>query len=283
MPLAAIHDWSDAYENRAHVPGFERYPPAWAETAERFRAGLGARARLGVAYGAHPRQVLDLFLPTGEPRGLAVIWHGGYWKSFSGLDFSHLAGGAVARGWAVAVPSYRLCPEVRIREITGDAAAALAHAAGLVAGPIRLAGHSAGGHLATRMACEDIALDQGVAGRISHILSISGLHDLRPLLATDKNAELHIDADEAGAESSALRMPRPGTRLTAWAGGEERPEFLRQTALIANIWRGLGAATQDVVEPGRHHFDVIERLAEPGGALTAALLGGGAETEGAIR
>jgi len=201
-----------------------------------------------------------------------VIWHGGYWKSLSGQDFSHLAKGPVGRGWAVAVPTYRLAPEVRIHEITEDAAAALARAAELVTGPIRLAGHSAGGHLATRMACKDVPLDQGVAARLSHVLTISGLHDLRPLLATDKNAELRLDEAEAAAESPALLAPRPGTRLTAWVGGDERPEFLRQNALIANIWRGLGAATGDVTEPGKHHFDVIESLAEPGGALTAALL-----------
>ena len=59
----------------------------------------------------------------------------------------------------------------------------------------------------------------------------------------------------------------------AWVGQAERSEFVRQSALIANVWRGLGAETDLVVEPDRHHFDVIDGLADPGSPLTEALLG----------
>ena len=52
----------------------------------------------------------------------------------------------------------------------------------------------------------------------------------------------------------------------------ERPEFLRQSRLLADIWAGLGAATDSVVDPGRHHFDVIEALTRPDSPLTRTLL-----------
>lgn len=274
MTLALIEDWSDAYENRAYTPDFDRFPARWAAESAAFRARLEAagRARLGVAYGADPRQRLDLFLPEGAPQGLAVIIHGGYWRSLDARDFSHLAAGPVARGWAVALPAYRLAPVARIAEITADTGAAVEAAAGLVDGPIRIAGHSAGGHLAARMTTATTPLSAATARRVVHVLSVSGLHDLRPLLMTDKNADLRLDAAEASAESPALLVPLPGTRLTAWVGGDERPEFLRQSALLPNIWMGLGAATRSVVEPGRHHFDVIESFETQGGALTRALL-----------
>jgi arylformamidase len=67
--------------------------------------------------------------------------------------------------------------------------------------------------------------------RLAHVLSISGLHDLRPLRATAMNDTLGIDAAEARAESPALLDPLPGTRLTAWVGAAERPEFLRPDLL----------------------------------------------------
>ena len=86
------------------------------------------------------------------------------------------------------------------------------------------------------------------------------------------NTVLRLDAAEAAAESPALLMPRDGTRLTAWAGAEERPEFIRQTALLANIWAGVGAETKQVIAPGRHHFDVIDDLAQPDSAMVAELL-----------
>ncbi len=95
------------------------------------------------------------------------------------------------------------------------------------------------------------------------MLTISGLHDLRPLLRLALNADLRLDAAEAAAESPALLEPRPGAAAHVWVGADERPEFLRQSALIANIWTGLRADMSLTVEPGRHHFDVIDGLSDP--------------------
>ena len=104
-------------------------------------------------------------------------------------------------------------------------------------------------------------------------VSISGVHDLRPLLRTRLNDALRLDAGQARAESPALLEPREGVRLTAWVGAGERPEFIRQNALLANVWTGLGALTRAVEEPGRHHFDVIDGLTQPESSLTEALFG----------
>jgi arylformamidase len=87
------------------------------------------------------------------------------------------------------------------------------------------------------------------------------------------NGTLHIDESEALAESPALLRPVDGARITCWVGGGERAEFLRQNALLANIWTGLGATTSAVVEPDRHHFNVIDGLADPDHPLTRTLLG----------
>ncbi|MEO0819128.1 MAG: alpha/beta hydrolase [Pseudomonadota bacterium] len=285
MSFNRIEDWDAAYENRAFTPGFETYPPKWqaAAAAHREAAHAAGRARLAEPYGPDPRQAYDLFLPAGTPAGLVVIVHGGYWRSLGREDFSHLAAGPAAHGYAVAMPSYRLAPAVSVAEITSDVATVITAAARSVAGPILLAGHSAGGHLVTRMLCAPGPLPGAVAGRIVHVLSVSGLHDLRPLVETDKNADLRLDPASAAAESPALARPRPATRLTAWVGGAERPEFIRQSELIANMWLGLGAETRLVIEPERNHFSVIESLAEPEGALTAALLAGRAPAEGALQ
>lgn len=272
MALNRIGNWSDAYENRAHIAGFDAALAASEARAAAFRERAGASARLGLAYGEDARQRLDLFLPEAAAKGLVIFIHGGYWRSLDRSVFSHLAGGPLARGWAVAMPSYRLAPAVPVAAITGDAAAAVEAAAAEVDGPIRLAGHSAGGHLACRMRCAGGPLSPETAARIALLMSISGVHDLRPLVQTDKNADLRLDAAQAAAESPALMTPLPGTRLIAWVGADERPEFVRQTELLANIWLGLGAAVDCVIEPAKHHFDVIDSLAEPEGDLTTALL-----------
>jgi hypothetical protein len=271
MPQFAIRDFDDAYANAPNIPDGETYPQRWKEAASDFRERQGGPSRL--RYGADGRETLDLFLPRGRPAGLFVFIHGGYWMRFDPSYWSHLAGAALARGFAAALPQYPLCPQARIAAIARSAAAALARAAGEVAGDILLAGHSAGGHLAARLLCRDAPIAATLAARIRRTVSISGVHDLRPLLATAMNATLRLDEAEARTESPALLEPRPGVHLVCWAGQGERAEFLRQNALLANIWRGLGAVTGAVEEPDRHHFNVIDGLADPDSPLARTLFG----------
>ena len=262
-------DMDAAYSNSDHVPDAAAYPPRWAAAAAAFRDGLGPRAELDLPWGDHPRARFDLFRPpvhlAGAARGLVVFVHGGYWKAFDKSTWSHLAAGPLAHGWAVAMPSYPLCPEVRIAEITRAVAAALPVIAARVAGPIRLAGHSAGGHLVARMGAPGL-LPADLAARIARIVPISPLADLAPLMQTSMNATLGIDAAETTAESP-LHQPAPEAPVTVWVGGAELPAFLDQAEKLARAWDAELRAPE-----GRHHFDVIAPLAEPEGDLTRALL-----------
>jgi acetyl esterase/lipase len=269
-----LTDYSDAYANGKHIVGGDRWPAAWVQPAADYRTALdrAGRAKLGLAYGAHARQRFDLFLPEDRPRGLVVFIHGGYWMSLDNSYWSHLAAGSVESGFAVAMPSYVICPEARIADITRQIAAAITAAAAMVDGPLAITGHSAGGHLAARMVTETTPLVGDVLARVATVVPISGLHDLRPLMATAMNETLGIDAAEAEAESPALLRPVAGARVGLWVGGAERPEFVRQSALLANVWLGVGAETAFHADPNRHHFDVIDGLADPRHPLTRTLL-----------
>jgi acetyl esterase/lipase len=269
-----ITDWNDAYANGPNIPGGERWPSAWVQPAQAYRdelAGSG-RTTLDISYGETARNRFDLFRPEGVPKGLVVFVHGGFWKALDKSFWSNLARGSVDSGYAVAMPSYTLCPAARIADITREVGAAITQAAAMVEGPTFLTGHSAGGHLVTRMISATSPLPAPVRARIRHTVSISGLHDLRPLMNTAMNADLRIDEAEAWTESPALLQPLPDTRVTCWVGGAERPEFIRQNALLTNIWTGLGASTCTIEEPGKHHFDVIDGLADRGHPMVRMLL-----------
>ncbi|QND45838.1 alpha/beta hydrolase (plasmid) [Rhizobium lusitanum] len=274
MSYFRITDWDVAYTNGAYVVDGDRWPAAWAGPAQAFRDSLAAngRAKLDLAYGPRTRNRFDLFLPPEKPKGLVIFIHGGYWLELDKSYWSHMAAGAVANGYAVAFPSYTLCPDIRISGIGEEIAAAIGKAAEMVNGPLILAGHSAGGQLVARMVTTTSPLPTSVRARISHVVSISGLHDLRPIMKRAMNQQLRIDAAEAMAESPALLEPVNNIRLTCWVGGAERSEFVRQSALLANIWTGLGAATATVVEPDRNHFTILDGLADPAHPLTQALL-----------
>lgn len=274
LVFRTVTDWNDAYANGPNIPGGERWPAAWVGPAQAYREALaqGGRARLDVPYGDGARQRYDLLLPETQPRGLVVFVHGGFWRALDKSYWSHLANGPVASGFAVAMPSYTLAPAARIAGIVAEVAQAIAKAAAEVDGPLMLAGHSAGGQLVSRMIASPSPLDEAVRRRVRTVVSISGVHDLRPMLATAMNADLRIDEAEAWAQSPALLAPAPGARLVCWVGASERAEFVRQNALLANIWTGLGASTCAVEEPDRHHFNVIDGLADPHHPMVEALV-----------
>ncbi len=261
-----------AYANADFIEGAAAYPERWATAAANFRQGLENenRLRADIAYGAAARQIMDLFLPAGTPKGLMVFVHGGYWRMFTKDSWSHLAAGAVAQGWAVAMPSYTLTPKAQISEITHEIARAIECAAGKVAGPILLTGHSAGGHLVARMNCTDVALADDVSARIKRILPISPVSDLRPLLETAMNADFQMDMAAAAAESPVLRSERRGIETHVWVGADERPVFLDQARWLAGAW---GEAHLHIA-PNLHHFNVIDGLALPSDPLLKTLLSG---------
>jgi arylformamidase len=256
-------DYDRAYANGPFIPGAESFPPRWTREAAAFRAALGQRARTAIPYGPKPRNQLDLFLPEAAPRGLLMFIHGGYWLKFDRETWSHLAAGAVARGWACALPSYTLAPEARIAAMTREIASALEAAASLVAGPVVVTGHSAGGHLSARMGCVDVTLSTVVR----RVVPISPLADLEPISFTAMNEDLHLDPAEIDRESPARLSLRPGVEAHIWVGAQERPAFLWQARLLSEAWSCPWTPESD-----KHHFDVIDGLTDPSSALLSACL-----------
>lgn len=254
----------DDYANAAYIKNAASFPQMWADRAAIFREHN--YCELGVAYGLGERQTMDLFFPKQAPKGLFVFVHGGYWLKFDRSSWSHLAGAAISRGWAVAIPSYDLAPKARIFEMTLQIAQAVTVAAEKVAGPIALAGHSAGGQLVARMVCPGV-LGENVVNRVTQVVPISPVSDLRPLMHTSMNSDLKLDEEECASESPALLLPRDGLPVTVWVGADERPVFLAQSKQLADAWE-----CDCVTAVGKHHFDVLEPLEDPNSVLSQLLL-----------
>ena len=260
-------DLDDAYANRPYIPDADAFPPRWEAEAAAFREALGPRAVLGVSYGPSARQAYDLFHPEAERLGTMIFVHGGYWRAFDRSAWSHFATGALERDWSVAMPSYDLCPAVRIATITQQIAEAVQEIAARLDGPLTLAGHSAGGHLVARMLAPGM-LPAKLVRRIRHVVPISPLADLEPLCQTEMNSDFRLDVDMARAESPMLQPP-PRTPVTLWVGGAERPAFLDQAMWLADAWQ----APQNVRD-GLHHFNIIDDLKDPNSDLMALLAPG---------
>jgi arylformamidase len=264
-------DLEAEYNNRARVPEHPAILQGWARDAADYRAACGDNAELGLAHGSGERERLDLFWPAAarDSAPLAMFIHGGYWQALDRSSASHCARGLNARGVAVAIPSYDLCPNVSLPRIVGQMRAAAAFLHRRLGRRILAMGHSAGGHLAAMLMATDWrALDPALpADLVLAGIPISGVFELEPLLPTTIARALRLDATEARALSPRWRGPPPRRGATAphaRGGGAESGEFIRQTRDFAGAWGGHWEAL-----PGANHFTVLAPLADPASPLVA--------------
>ena len=266
------------YNNRAAVPDHAVWLARFTASSAEARAALAPK--LDLRYGPGPKETLDLFLPKGDARGTFAFLHGGYWRMLDKSDFSFVAAPFVARGFAVAVANYDLCPDVSIAAIVDEARHAVTwlarEGAAHGANPDRIVvgGHSAGGHLAAMLFMTDWAALGLARDPIAGAVSLSGVHDLAPMVQFSFNADFKLDAAEAARLSPVLMTPRSRVPLVLAVGADETSEFIRQTRILWDAWpanRPPGARAPLII-PGRHHFSVVVDYAEAESELTQATL-----------
>jgi arylformamidase len=259
------------YDNRALVPDHPRIILDWYANAKAYRES--ARCELDISYGARVRNKCDLFYPAHEKGGAIIVFiHGGYWRSFDKSVFSHMAAGANAHGFTVAIPSYTLCPEATIPEIVAELRQCCLFLGNRFGLPLVVAGHSAGGHLAACMAATGWSLLGARTGLVRSGMSVSGIFDLRPLMVTPCNDDLRLNPVDA-MTASPLFWPVPQKlAFDSWVGEQESFEFLRQARSLAAAWTGLGMISNYVVVPGENHFTVPAALANPQSPMVRRLV-----------
>ena len=265
------------YNNRAavaeHPLWLAKYPELSAATRARYRHMLDVR------YGPGPLETLDLFLPEGKPRGTFVFIHGGYWRLLDKADFQFVAGPLVEQGMAVAVANYDLCPAVSIAKIVDECRRLMVWIAhqgprhGATAANVVVGGHSAGGHLAAMMFATDwdalgLPREPFVGG-----VTLSGVHDLKPLVLFSYNSDLRLTNAEAARVSPVNQVSLSQEPLLVAVGGAETSEFLRQSQLLWDAWTdNCRPAAGPLILAGKHHFSVVADYADSGSELTRATL-----------
>ncbi len=261
--------WFDAqYNNRARIPEHPAILQHWFDASVRARALHTDMVER--AYGPAPRERLDVFPAAAPGSPVLVYLHGGYWRALDKRDQSFVASPFVDAGAMVVLPGYALCPAVSVEHIVLQTVQALAwvyrHAAKYGGDPNRIvvAGHSAGGHLATMLlACDWKLVAPDLPSRlVTGALSISGVYALEPLRhAPFLAADLGLSAASARRLSPAA-LPAPLGPLVTVVGADESAEFHRQAALIARRWGRKTVIAAEVVAHC-HHMNVLNELADP--------------------
>ena len=262
----------DQYNNRLRVPDFvDRHVLPWQAASAQVQRD--ASCVLDVAYGSAGSDKLDIFPAGGSRQPVLVFLHGGYWRSLDKKDHSFIAPAFTQRGVCVVVPNYALCSAkgvTTVEDISLQCARALAWVyknidqyGGDPAG-ITLVGHSAGGHLSAMLAaCEWERLDSKLPKQlIRNAMSISGLHDLAPIMHSPYlQQDLKLTAAQV-ARCSPAYFAQPRATLYAVCGGDESDEFLRQNRLIEQAWGSTHVPVRQAMV-GYNHFSILEALVNP--------------------
>jgi arylformamidase len=272
------------YDNRAKVANSAEHIKKYVEDSQAWREQQSGQ--LDVPFGPGADQVLDLFSSPDAgagPAPIQVFIHGGYWKSLSKDEFSYVARAFTPKGSVTAVLNYGLIPNIDMDELVRQCRAALAwiyrNAASFGGDRERIfiSGHSAGGHLVAMMMVTDWPAFDASSPLLPKDLvkggcGISGLYDLEPIRLCFLNDDLKLSAADATSNSPLHLVPATTSPLLLTVGGDEGPEYLRQSEALAAAWRGHGVAVEVVVLPGQNHFSMVDQLIDPQADLSRLIL-----------
>jgi arylformamidase len=266
-------DLEAEYNNRARVPEHPEILARLDRDAAAYRAAC-PRAELGLRYGPTARQVIDMFpAKTAGAAPLALFIHGGYWRTNHWSSYSHMAAHLNARGIAVAVAGYDLCPQVTIADIIDQLRAACLFLWRKRKQRMMVFGHSAGGHLAACMVATDwkkLAAD-APADLVPCGYAISGVFDLTPLMQVSMNQDLRLSEAQAKEVSPLFWPVPPGRIFDAVVGGAESDQFRWQSRVITDGWRRNKVETRYGEIAGANHFTVVAPLSDANSPMVARL------------
>jgi len=238
--------------------------------------------RLDIAYGAEPKETLDVFPPSNGRAGApALIYiHGGYWQVSDKSDTTYIAPAFLDAGVAFVTLNYTLAPEGDIDLMVAQCRRAVAwiyqNAAEIGVDPERLyvAGHSAGGHLAAMLLATDWTdVDPALPPHpVRGVCALSGLYDLEPIRLTFMNAVLGIDPQMAVRNSPVGLDPVADIPLILSVGGLETDEFKRHQAELLAAWGTKGLKIEEIPAPECHHYTIVGHFGDSESALHKAMI-----------
>ena len=226
----------------------------------------------GIAYGASPRQKLDIYRPAkDETTGPVVIFlYGGSWKSDERGKYRFVGEALTRKGTTVVIPDYRLYPDVTFPAFMTDAAKAVRwtldnfNFPNQKPRPVFLAGHSAGAHIAALLAVDARYLTkEGVsAGQICGVIGIAGPYAFDPFEYRSTRPVFAglADRDRARPVKQISGKTPPFLLLHGDADGTVRPS---NTVEFADALRAAGTTVRSELIPGIGHYRIVMAMATP--------------------
>jgi len=222
------------------------------------------------AFGPDRLQKIDVYVPERPPAPalpIIVFFYGGSWNSGTKDGYSFVGRALAARGFVVAIPDYRLVPQVRYPAFLQDNAAAVRwvrlHAAEFGGDPNRvvLAGHSAGAYNAAMLALDPRWMGQDRYA-VRALVGLAGPYDFLPFDGIVVQRAFDGVADPTTTQP--VRFVKRGDPPAFLATGNEdktvRPS--NSDALAAQL-QSVGTRVERECYPKIGHAGILTAIAKP--------------------
>jgi acetyl esterase/lipase len=224
--------------------------------------------RIEAAYGPHARQRIDVYRPKdlAAPAPVVVFFYGGGWEGGERGNYRFAASALVELGFVVAVPDYRVYPEVTFPAFVEDAAKAVAwvraHAAAHGGDPARLflAGHSAGAYNAVMLALDPsyLAAEGLSTSVIAGVVGLAGPYDFLPL--SSRKLEAIFAAPDLARTQPITFARKDAPPMLLATGDADGTVYPKNTRNLARRLGELGAPVRTIEYPGVGHADMVVAL-----------------------
>ena len=204
-----------------------------------------------VAYGLHPRQRMDIYLPSdcaSAPKPVVFFVYGGSWAHGAKETYSFVGDALPARGFVTVIADYRLVPEVRFPVFIEDGAQALRFVRDNIARfggapeAIHMMGHSAGAYNAMMLTLDKryLAAVGMRAGDVRSIVGLSGPYDFLPF-DIDVTKEAFGNARDPARTQPINFARRDAPPVFLATGSEDMTVLPRNSEHLASALRKAGA------------------------------------------
>jgi dienelactone hydrolase len=229
------------------------------------------RVEHDIAYGALPRQRMDLYVPTvssEKPRPVVVFIHGGSWNWGSKDQYRFVGAALAERGAVVAIVNYRLSPQAHLQDSLEDIVAAVSRVQSEVprrggdAGRVYLMGHSAGAELAALIALDPARLQSVAARPVRGFVGLAGPYDFLPL--TDEYLKEYFGPPELYPASQPVNVVTSGSAPSLLVQGlKDTTVWPRNVEALAVRLRSVGVPVETLMLDEDDHSTILKRLARP--------------------
>jgi acetyl esterase/lipase len=232
-------------------------------------------------YAAHPRQQVDVYMPTqslsdralaagGSP--MVVFFYGGSWSSGDRADYRFIGEALASQGMVVAVADYRLSPDVRYPVFVQDSALVMrwafdnAEKYGANPAKVFVMGHSAGAYNAAML-----ALDKRWLGavdlspeKLAGWIGLAGPYDFLPI--GDRKTQVAFEWPNTPADSQPMFHVGSATATSAPAlllapTNDNAVNTQRSTVTLAQRLKSSGVRVESELYDSVGHVTLIAAMA----------------------